>query len=233
MVCESCVYLGERKAGEPLSEQTPEAGSQKEQYLLHKSEEQQRPRGRVCTVCHSSAPESSEWDQTSRRLQLAQEVPAQLPLAVHTLSRGLATMPVVLLCCLCKPRGCSPWACGRNNQRKLWDGLTMWARWGQLKQTSPVQNPTSPMWSLQRWHQRGTCFQFSPKCEDVSSSPWQKSKGRAKSEHQVRESKFVNTLAGSGGTRCFGLFRGRAGVFWCGGFVSNLPYSVGKSGSGR
>ena len=145
MVCESCVYLGERKAGEPLSEWTPEAGSQKEQYLLHKSEEQQRPRGRVCTVCHSSAPESSEWGQTSWRLQLAQEVPAQLPVAAHTLSRGLATVPVVLSCCLCEPCGCSPRACCRHNQRKLLDGLTMWDGWGRLKQTSPVQNATSPM----------------------------------------------------------------------------------------
>lgn len=98
MVCESCVCLGERKAGEPLSEQTPEAGSQKEQYLLHKSEEQQRGRGCVCTACHGSAPESSEWGQTSRRLQLAQGMLTQLPLAAHIVS-GLghpASRPLVL-----------------------------------------------------------------------------------------------------------------------------------------
>lgn len=44
-VCESNVCLGERKAGESLTEQTSEAGGQKERYLLRKSEEQQSPRG--------------------------------------------------------------------------------------------------------------------------------------------------------------------------------------------
>lgn len=188
--------LGERKAGQPLSEQTPEAGSQKEQYLW----EQQRPSGRARTACHSSAPDRSQQGQTSRRLQLAQEVPAQLPRAAHTLSWGSATLPVVLSRCLCEPRGCSPRACCSHSQRKLLGGLTTWDGWGQPKQTSPVQDPTSPMWSSQRWHQRGTCSQFSPQSEDVSSSPWQKSKEREKSEHWVRESKFVNTPAGSGGS---------------------------------
>lgn len=65
---------------------------------------------------------------------------------------------------------------------------------------------------------------------------------REKSEHQVKISKFVNTLLRSGGMSCFGLLRARAvlslflclmvlgGFFWSGRFVFNLPNSVGKSG---
>lgn len=50
MACESCMCSGESKAGEPLLEQTPAAGSQKEQYLAHKSEEQERPED-VSVLC--------------------------------------------------------------------------------------------------------------------------------------------------------------------------------------
>lgn len=51
----------------------------------------------------------------------------------------------------------------------------------------------------------------------------QKKKERDKSEHQVRESKFVNTLAGGGGMRCFGLFRRRPGLFWGFFYVEHSP----------
>lgn len=44
----------------------------------------------------------------------------------------------------------------------------------------------------------------------------QKRKERDKSEDQVRESKFVNTLAEGGGMRYFGLFGRKPGLlgFW-------------------
>lgn len=84
------VYLGQRKAGEPLLAQTPAAGSQPEQCLLHKPEEQQRPRGCVCTVCHGSAPEIPEQGQPAGAAA-AQEVLVQRLLATDVVL-GLATL---------------------------------------------------------------------------------------------------------------------------------------------
>lgn len=63
-VCGSCAFGTEERRRTSVG-----AGSQTEQCLLHRPEEQQMPRGRVCTVCHGSALEIPEQDNQQRLQQ--------------------------------------------------------------------------------------------------------------------------------------------------------------------
>lgn len=78
-------------------EQTASAGSQTEQCLVHRPEERQRPSGCVCTVCHGLCTRDPRAEQPAGA-PAAQEVLVQRLLATD-IALGLATLPVILLCC--------------------------------------------------------------------------------------------------------------------------------------